>query len=222
MHLYLHMDVFVLHPRRPSTKCMSPRRNGWRRSVPATKWLATKCPRDEMPGDEVSTRRNGWQRSVHGTKWQVSKRRRQNGMYPCYGLYTAFRYVEHDSARIRRWVAVTVRGVHRISQRRVCTVGRQGFVCGIMFINRLGSKTLWLCFSGGEQKCWGHNDSLWIRSCRVNANTHRTKGLIVTHENPFGSCTWACSRSGRVLMWRLIYWGHKAALMMIMYFRNGW
>ena len=32
---------------------VSPRRNGRRRSVPATKWLATKCPRHEMAGDEV-------------------------------------------------------------------------------------------------------------------------------------------------------------------------
>ena len=55
-----------------------PRRNGLRRSVSAMKWLATKCPRNEMPGDEVSLRRNGWQRSVLATKWQAMKQQRRN------------------------------------------------------------------------------------------------------------------------------------------------
>ena len=36
-----------------------PQRNGWRRSVPATKWLVTKCTRDEIAGDEVYPQRNG-------------------------------------------------------------------------------------------------------------------------------------------------------------------
>ena len=50
-----------------------------RRSVPATKWRATKCPRDEMAGDELYPRRNGWRRIVPATKWQAAKRRRRNG-----------------------------------------------------------------------------------------------------------------------------------------------
>ena len=49
----------------PFTKCphdetagdkVSPRRNRWRRSVPATKCQVTKCPRDKMAGDQVSPR----------------------------------------------------------------------------------------------------------------------------------------------------------------------
>ena len=52
---------------------VSPRRNGRGRSVPATKWLVTKCTRDEMAGDELSTRRNGCRRSV-----RLTKRRRRN------------------------------------------------------------------------------------------------------------------------------------------------
>ena len=41
--------------------------------VPATKRLATKCPRDEMVGGEVSSRRNARRRSVHATKWLATK-----------------------------------------------------------------------------------------------------------------------------------------------------
>ena len=44
-----------------------------RQSVPATKWRATKCPRDKMAGDEVSPWRNGWRRSVPVTKCLVTK-----------------------------------------------------------------------------------------------------------------------------------------------------
>ena len=66
------LHVFVRHPRRPSTKCprdkmagdeVSLGRNGWRRSVPATKCLATNCTRDETAGDVVSPRRNGRRRN---------------------------------------------------------------------------------------------------------------------------------------------------------------
>ena len=57
MHLNLHMDVFILHPRRPFTKCF----------------------RDETAGDEVSPRRNGWRQSVPATKCQAAKRWRRNG-----------------------------------------------------------------------------------------------------------------------------------------------
>ena len=36
----------------------------WRRpSVPAAKWRAAKCPRDETAGDEVYPRRNGRRRN---------------------------------------------------------------------------------------------------------------------------------------------------------------
>ena len=59
MLLYLHMDVFVLHPRRSTFYELSPRPNSWRQSVLTMKWLATKCPRDETPGNEVSPWRNG-------------------------------------------------------------------------------------------------------------------------------------------------------------------
>ena len=41
--------------------------------VPATKRLATKCPRDEMAGDEVSPQRNVSRRSVPATKWLATK-----------------------------------------------------------------------------------------------------------------------------------------------------
>ena len=60
------------HLRRRSTKCprdkmagdeVFQRRNGWRRSVPATKWLATNCTRDETAGDELSLRRNDRRRN---------------------------------------------------------------------------------------------------------------------------------------------------------------
>ena len=59
-----------------------------RRSVPATKWRARKCPRDKMAGDKVSLRRNGWRQTVPVTKrlamncprdeMQAMKRRRRN------------------------------------------------------------------------------------------------------------------------------------------------
>ena len=49
-----------------------------RRSVPATKWRATKCPREEMAGDEVSLRRKGRRRNG-GDEMAVAKRRRWNG-----------------------------------------------------------------------------------------------------------------------------------------------
>ena len=39
-------------------------RNGRRRNVPATRQQATKCPHDEMAGDEVYPQRNGWRRNV--------------------------------------------------------------------------------------------------------------------------------------------------------------
>ena len=61
--VFVAIHVFARHPRRPSTKCLrdkmagdevSPRRNSWRRTVPATKRQATKCPRDEMAGDETA------------------------------------------------------------------------------------------------------------------------------------------------------------------------
>ena len=56
---YIHgLHVLIHHPRPPSTKCMSLQQNGTRQSVPATKWLATKCPCDEMamkcPRDEMA------------------------------------------------------------------------------------------------------------------------------------------------------------------------
>ena len=82
MHLYLNMDIFVPHPSRPFTKCsldetagdeVSPRRNGWRRSVPATKCQAAKCPRDGIAGDEVSPRRNARRQSVLATEWLATK-----------------------------------------------------------------------------------------------------------------------------------------------------
>ena len=53
---------------------VSPRRNGTRRIVPATKRQATRCTRDEIAGDELYPRRKGWGRSVPATK-----RRRRNG-----------------------------------------------------------------------------------------------------------------------------------------------
>ena len=90
MHLHLHihslkclsinyavficrlcLHVCVHRPRRLSMKCprdkmegdeVSPRQNGWRRSVLVTKRLAMKCTRDEMGGDKMYPRRHGrWQ-----------------------------------------------------------------------------------------------------------------------------------------------------------------
>ena len=58
---------------------VSLRQNGGRQSVPATKWLATKCPCNEMAGDKLYLRRNSWRRLVPTTKWQATKRRRRNG-----------------------------------------------------------------------------------------------------------------------------------------------
>ena len=62
LHTVRHI-VFKLRRIPPSSSCSSdkasPQRNGRRRSVPATKWQATKCPRDEMVGDKVYPRRNG-------------------------------------------------------------------------------------------------------------------------------------------------------------------
>ena len=52
--------------------------NGRQRSVPATKRLATKCPRYEMAGDELYPWRNCWWQSVPVTKWQATKRWRRN------------------------------------------------------------------------------------------------------------------------------------------------
>ena len=49
-----------------------PQRNGRRRSVPATKWLATKCTRNEMAGDEVYPPQNG------GDEKAATKRQRRN------------------------------------------------------------------------------------------------------------------------------------------------
>ena len=47
---------------------------------------ATKCPRDETTGDEVSPRRNGRRRSVPATKWLATKSTREkmsgDEMYP--------------------------------------------------------------------------------------------------------------------------------------------
>ena len=83
------------HPRRPSTKCpqdkmvgdeVSPRRNGWRRSVPATKWLATNCTRDETAGDELSLRQNGRRRNG-GDEMAVAKWRRRKGVYPAVDVF---------------------------------------------------------------------------------------------------------------------------------------
>ena len=50
-----------------------------RRSIPATKWLATKGPRYETAGDELYPRQNRRRRSVPATKWQATKQRRRNG-----------------------------------------------------------------------------------------------------------------------------------------------
>ena len=62
MNLKYSFDILVLRRRSfPATKRrgdeVSQRQNDWRQNVPATKWLATKCPRDEMASDEVSLRR---------------------------------------------------------------------------------------------------------------------------------------------------------------------
>ena len=57
---------------------VSLRQNGGRQSVPTMKWLATKCPCDEMAGNELYPWRNGWWQIVSATKWQATKRRRQN------------------------------------------------------------------------------------------------------------------------------------------------
>ena len=43
------------------------------RSVPVTKRLATKCPHNEMVGDEVSPQQNARRRSVEVTKWLATK-----------------------------------------------------------------------------------------------------------------------------------------------------
>ena len=82
--------MFVRHPRLPSMKCpprrnggatkspsdklaggkVSPRRNGWQRSVLAMKSLATKCARDEMVSDEM----------VSNEKVATKRRRRKGGV----------------------------------------------------------------------------------------------------------------------------------------------
>ena len=86
MYLYLHMDAFIRHPRRPSTKFprnetpgdeVYPQRNGWRQSVPATKCLARKCTRDETAGNKVFSQQNGWRRNG-SDKTAATKRQRRN------------------------------------------------------------------------------------------------------------------------------------------------
>ena len=76
LHTVRHV-VFELWRIPPSSSCSSdeasPRRNGRRRSVPATKQQATKCIRDQMAGAKVSPPRNDWRRSV-----PAMKRRRRN------------------------------------------------------------------------------------------------------------------------------------------------
>ena len=52
-----------------------------RQTVPATKRMATKWPRDEMAGDEVSPRRNARRRNG-GNETAATKTRRRKGMYP--------------------------------------------------------------------------------------------------------------------------------------------
>ena len=61
------------------------------------------------------------------------------------------------------------RGVHRTAQKGVHTVARRGFVRRIMFINRLQSKSLYLCFKGGEKKTlWAYrnfvNTFVWLNA----------------------------------------------------------
>ena len=63
MHLYLHVRSSFSS----TADKVSPRGNGWRRSVPATKWQATK-----------RRRRNG------GDDTPAKTRRRRKGMYPMH------------------------------------------------------------------------------------------------------------------------------------------
>ena len=81
MNLNYAFDILVL--RRLSVTAtkrrgneVSQRQNDWRQSVPATKWLARKCPRDEMaatkcPRDEMAS-----------DETAATKRRRRKGVYP--------------------------------------------------------------------------------------------------------------------------------------------
>ena len=85
MPLYYEFKMFVRHPRPASTKCpcgkmagdeVCQRQNDWWQSVPTTKWLATKCPRDEMASDEVP-RNEMASDEMTATKWL-----RRKGVYP--------------------------------------------------------------------------------------------------------------------------------------------
>ena len=91
----MNLKCFVRHPRPPSTKCPRDETAG-RRSVPATRWLATKCPRatkwletkcpsDEMASDEASPRRNGLRRNG-GDKMRCTHKKSRYS-YCCYCLH---------------------------------------------------------------------------------------------------------------------------------------
>ena len=76
LHTVRHV-VYKLRRIPSSSLCSSnessPQQNGRQWIVPATKRQTTKCPHEDMAGDEVSQRRNGWRWSV-----PVTKRLRRN------------------------------------------------------------------------------------------------------------------------------------------------
>ena len=76
MHLYLYIHILSVMncPRdKMADDVTSKRLNGWRRSVPATKRLATNCNGDETARDEVPPRLNGRRRNG-GNETAATKR----------------------------------------------------------------------------------------------------------------------------------------------------
>ena len=74
---------------------VSPRQNGRRRSVFATKWLGAKCTRDEMVGDKMYSRQNG------GNKAVVAKWQRRNVLLH---IKQALKAIDYDGPALSQWL----------------------------------------------------------------------------------------------------------------------